>query len=153
FRVEEIERDRPGPSYTADTLDALSAMYPDGEWHLLIGSDTLADLPFWHEPQRILRLAGLVIVDRPNQSAPTVESVRASLATLGVPAIRSQLVKMPLIDVSSRDLRRRVALGLSVRYQVPRAVECYIETKRLYRPKDSLPEKETSNPLGKGSTP
>src|SRR5262249_48583052 len=122
FRVEEIERDRSGPSYTADTLDALAAIYPKNEWHLLIGSDPPAQMPTWHEPQRILHRAGLLIVDRPNHLAPAMETFQAGFAH-NVPIIRSQVVKMPLIDISSRDLRRRASLGLSLRYQVPRVIE------------------------------
>src|SRR5438876_207069 len=64
FRVEELERDRPGPSYTVDTLEELRRRHPDAELVLIIGSDSLHDLPLWYEPVRILQLAELLVTAR-----------------------------------------------------------------------------------------
>jgi nicotinate-nucleotide adenylyltransferase len=121
FRIDELEKDRPGPSYTADTLTELHRRRPDAEWFLLIGSDTLRDLPSWHDPARVAELAGLLVVLRPEAEVAVQETPRR------------QLVRMPLIDISSRDLRRLVTEGRSIRYMVPRAVEVYIAEKQLYR--------------------
>jgi nicotinate-nucleotide adenylyltransferase len=132
FRVEKIEKDRPGPSYTADTLDELNQLHPGNEWFLLVGSDTLADLPTWHEPARIIERAGLLVVARPGPDAFSEDELRARLPRAGADP-RVQFVASPLIDISSRDLRLRAAQGRSLRYLLPRAVECYIQAKGLYR--------------------
>ena len=65
FRVEPLEQDRPGPSYTADTLQEIQRLQPEAALELIVGSDVLHDLPHWHEPERIVSLAGLLIVARP----------------------------------------------------------------------------------------
>jgi nicotinate-nucleotide adenylyltransferase len=133
FRVNELENDRPGPSFTADTLDHLHCLHPGIEWHLLIGSDCLPDLPGWHEPQRILARAKLVVAERPGWPVWPAERLRAALRLPEDVAISVQCVPVPLVDLASRDLRRRVAEGRSIRYLVPRAVEVYITEKGIYR--------------------
>jgi nicotinate-nucleotide adenylyltransferase len=99
---------------------------------LLVGGDSLHDLPQWVEPRRILELAGLLVVGRPDSSVPNSDELRARL-NLPADAVRMEVIQAPLIDISSRDLRRRVAEVRSLRYLLPRAVECYIHDKRLYR--------------------
>jgi nicotinate-nucleotide adenylyltransferase len=132
FRVEELEKDRPGPSYTADTLDELARLHPGNEWCLLLGADTLADLPQWHEPARIIASASLLVAARPGSGVVSAEELRHELHLPTNAPLRVQIAHVPLIDISSTDLRRRVAEGRSIRYLVPRSVECYIQTKRLY---------------------
>jgi nicotinate-nucleotide adenylyltransferase len=126
FAVADIEKDRPGPSYTADTLAELQRRYPDAELFLVIGSDCIGDLQNWHNPRGIGDLAELLIVARPGWGVDA-SSLPPALG-------RRQIVTAPLIDISSRDLRRRAAEGRSLRYLVPPAVDCYIGTHRLYRP-------------------
>jgi nicotinate-nucleotide adenylyltransferase len=134
FRVEEIEKDRPGPSYTADTLDDLSGRHPDNQWFLLVGSDTLSDLPTWHDPERVVARATLVVVARSNHEVLPAELLRRNLSLPENSNLRLQLVQSPIIDISSSDLRARVASGRSLRYFLPRAVECYIQAKGMYQP-------------------
>jgi nicotinate-nucleotide adenylyltransferase len=133
FRIDEIEKERAGPSYTVETLAELQRRHPGDEFFLLVGGDSLADLPNWREPQRILQLAGLLVMDRPGSPAPTAEQLRAALELKPADPLRLEMVDSPRIDISSRDLRRRAASGRSLRYLVPRAVECYILEKALYR--------------------
>lgn len=133
FAVDELEKDRPGPSYTVDTLEELKGRHPNAELHLVIGGDTLNDLHLWREPQRILSLAGLLVVARPDAAAPSAERLRASLAMDPQEPLRLQTIRSPLIAIASSDLRARMAEGRSVRYQTPRAVEAYIADKGLYR--------------------
>ena len=133
FRVEEMEKDRPGPSYTVDTLNELHQRQPDAELFLIIGSDTLHDLPDWHEPVRIIERAGLLVVARPDWSLVPAEQLRASLHLPEEVPLRQAVIRTPLIEISSSDLRRRIAAGHSVRYMVPRAVECYIENHACTR--------------------
>lgn len=133
FSIEEIEKGRPGPSYTVHTLLELQAKYPGADNRLIIGSDTLTDLMNWYEPARVLELAGLLVVPRPGWPVKSAEEIREALGLEGGRPVRLESVTMPLVEISSSDVRRRLAEGRSVRYMIPRAVEAYIEDKRLYK--------------------
>jgi nicotinate-nucleotide adenylyltransferase len=133
FRVLELEKDRPGPSFTVDTLAELHRGHPGDEFWLLVGADTLADLGSWHEKRRLPELAGLMVMARPGHAIPGEDRVRAELELAPDASLRLQTIDVPLIDISSRDLRRRAAAGRSIRYFVPRAVEVYIQERHLYR--------------------
>jgi nicotinate-nucleotide adenylyltransferase len=122
FRVDELEKDRPGPSYTADTLADLKAREGGAELFLLLGSDCLPDLAGWHEPQRIFELATILVMARPGWAIESASSI---------PKI--QKIDAPLVDISSRDLRQRVAAARTIRYLVPAAVDAYIASHRLYQ--------------------
>ncbi len=132
FRIDELEKERPGPSYTADTLAELRRRHPAHEFLLLIGSDTLLDLPHWYQPHRVLEHAGLLVMTRPGSAVLSAEQLRERLHLSENAPLRLEVIETPLIDISSRDLRRRAAAGRSLRYFLPRAVECYIHDKRLY---------------------
>jgi nicotinate-nucleotide adenylyltransferase len=132
FRIDELEKDRPGPSFTIDTLLQLRERHPEAEMFLIIGSDTLRDLPQWYQPVRILELAGLLVVPRTGWSIPGEAEVKKTLPVPDCFPLRYQKCEIPLIDIASRDLRRRIAQGRSVRYMVPRAVEAYVQDKNLY---------------------
>jgi nicotinate-nucleotide adenylyltransferase len=129
FRVDESERDRPGPSYTAVTLEDFQRRNPTHHWSLLVGSDALCDLPGWYQPQRIVELAELIVMARPEVNIPSGDELTAKL---GAP-VRMLVVNAPLIEIASTDLRQRVREGRSIRYMVPRAVQAYIQDKRLYQ--------------------
>jgi nicotinate-nucleotide adenylyltransferase len=133
FRVLGLEEERPGPSYTVDTLAELHRREPNADFWLLIGSDTLMDLGSWHEKQRLPQLAGLLVMQRPAHPMPAVAQVRQELNLAASVELRMDTLEVPQIDISSRDLRRRAAAGLSLRYFLPRAVEVYIREKHLYR--------------------
>jgi nicotinate-nucleotide adenylyltransferase len=133
FRIDELEKDRPGSSFTVDTLRELRRQHTGMDFWLILGSDCLPDLPHWREPARIAELAGFILWERPGWPSWPVEKLRAAL---GVPAsgdVRLYHAHGPLVDISSSDLRRRAGEGRSLRYMVPRAVQCYIETHRLYQ--------------------
>ena len=132
FRVETIENDRPGLSFTADTLDALAEIHPNAEWFLILGADSVKDLPGWYEPKRIAARASLLSAARPGfESWTTIDLANA----LGMDAnnVRMISIDVPQIDLASRDLRRRASEGRSLLFQLPRAVEVYIREKKLYR--------------------
>lgn len=139
FKVCRFEVERGGVNYTADTLAHLAAENPGAELFFLMGADSLRDLPTWHEPARVCELAIPVVVARSFAGQPdeTVEVDYSPLAQLvderRLEAIRQHQVQMPRIDLSSREIRRRVAAGKTIRYQTPRAVEKYLEAARLYR--------------------
>jgi nicotinate-nucleotide adenylyltransferase len=132
FRVDEVEKDRIGPSYTVDTLTELKRRHPEDELFLLIGGDSLIDLPSWREPARIVEQAALMVVSRIGATLPSAQELRARLALAEGTALRLEVVQAPRIDIASRDLRARAILGRSLRYFVPRAVEVYIQEKKLY---------------------
>lgn len=120
FQADDLELRRTGPSYTVDTLRALRAREPEARLVFLTGADNLRDLPRWREPEEIVRLATLAVVSRAGETVP---------ADLPYPAIP---VPVTRLDVSSTEVRRRVAAGQSIRYLVPEAVRAVIARERLY---------------------
>lgn len=127
FRALSIEIDRRGPSYTVDTLEQLHRRYPTVEWWLLVGTDMLRDLPNWRRPRRVLELAGIAAMARPG-SPPGWPAK--------LPRVRYRRVDAPRLDISSTELRERVARGASIRFLVPEAVEHYIQRQHLYQRPD-----------------
>jgi nicotinate-nucleotide adenylyltransferase len=132
--VSALEIDRGGVSYTVETLEEVQRQEPDAELFLLMGADSLADLPTWHRTDAICRLALPVVVRRPGSPEPDFEVLAGLVTGPRREEIRGNQVESPLIDISSSDIRERIASGRSIRYRVPRAVEKYIETNGLYRP-------------------
>jgi nicotinate-nucleotide adenylyltransferase len=133
MNVSTIEIDRGGVSYTVETLTTIHEQQPETELFFLMGGDSLRDLPTWREPARICELAIPVAVSRPDSPPINYDALRDLVPSERLDLIRRHQVMMPLIDLSSTDLRRRVAEGKSIRYRTPRAVEKYIETHGLYR--------------------
>jgi nicotinate-nucleotide adenylyltransferase len=130
FAICTYEAERPGPSYSVDTLTYLRETYPESELYFIIGEDSLRDLPTWRQPRRILQLAYVAVAARPGPVA-NVDSPEHPLFDLRDRIIR---VRVPLIDVSSRELRRRVTQGEPIRYQVLPEVEAFIRERGLYEP-------------------
>jgi nicotinate-nucleotide adenylyltransferase len=128
FELSRLDLDRPPPSYTADLLRALQS--PEHELFFLVGADILPELPKWREPQQIVQLARLVVVNRPGAPSPDMERVEAVL-----PGVRERVdrVQIPGVDVSSREIRKRVAAGRPIRYLTPPTVVRYVIDRRLYR--------------------
>jgi nicotinate-nucleotide adenylyltransferase len=143
FIVCSEEIDRGGISYTVDTLEWIQARRPEAELFLLLGADSLVDLPRWRSPQRICELALPLVVDRPGSKAPDLEVLTPLVPAPRLQAARSSLVEMPQIGISSSVLRERVAQGRSIRYQTPEAVVDYIHSHGLYR-RPTTPERRTS---------
>jgi nicotinate-nucleotide adenylyltransferase len=112
FRIETLELKRRGPSYTVDTLEALHARKPGFEWWLVLGADMLADLPRWKNPKRVLELAGVAAAPRPGTPLSWPRAL---------PRGRFRALDGPSIDLSSSELRARVARGASIRFLVPDA--------------------------------
>jgi nicotinate-nucleotide adenylyltransferase len=117
--VERIELNRPGPSYTIDTLKQLREQEPDSEFVLLLGADAAADFPAWKEAEAVSRLARMAVLARPGFPVPNFPWATST-------------VEVPGIDISATEIRRRARAGRSLRYWVPEAVEEYIVAHRLY---------------------
>jgi nicotinate-nucleotide adenylyltransferase len=135
FAISLVDLNRSAPSYTADSLEILGREYPDDALYFLLGADSLRDLPLWHDPGRIARQTRFVVARRPGVELDPDEVVRQVPETEG----KIEIVDIPLIDIASRDLRRRVREGYPIRYYVPASVERYIEEHRLYR-RNSSPD-------------
>lgn len=131
--VSTLEIDRGGVSYTVDTLESLHNAQPDTELFLLMGADTLVDLPNWRAPARICELAVPVAVGRAGSPAPDYSLLSHLVSADRLDYFRQYYVHMPIVELTSTDIRERVAAGQSIRYRTPRAVEKYIETNGLYR--------------------
>jgi nicotinate-nucleotide adenylyltransferase len=128
FTSSRVELDRDGPSYTSDTLREMRSAAPEDELFLILGGDQAATLPTWHEPEEVLSLATVAVVERISW---TRNAIGIKIARLkGSPSVR--YLDMPLIQVSSSAIRRRVAAGRPLRYLVPDAVASYIEANGLY---------------------
>lgn len=132
FSVDRYEIDRGGVSYTVDTLRHVRREFPEEEPFLLMGADMLCDLPHWHEADQICRLAIPAVVGRPGPGQPDFGRLAGLAPPERIALARQHEVHMPQIELSSEEIRRRVAEGSSIRYQTPRAVEKYIETHQLY---------------------
>ena len=136
FVVSDIELKRGGVSYSVDTLTEIHDEHPDDELFFMIGSDSLHQFHTWRDPARICELAVPLVVGRPGAKPVDLDLFARFVDEDRLKLIKSHLVVSPLIDISSTDIRRRVAEGRSIRYLTPRAVEKYIETQKLYLAKE-----------------
>ncbi len=134
FAVSRIEIDRPGPSYTADTAEALLADRQNGdrplELTVILSAESFADLPSWHEPARLLKLVRIAVAPRPGHPPPTPAWLARRLPGF---AERIDVLEGPHLDISASDIRGRVATGRPIAGLVPPAVGDYIEAHHLYR--------------------
>jgi nicotinate-nucleotide adenylyltransferase len=128
LEVSRAELERPGPSYTVDTLRAMHSDRPGAELTLIVGGDMAADLPSWREPAAVLELAQLAVAERAGSAR---ELIAERLAPLGAPD-RVTYLDMPRVDVSSSLVRERVARGESIDGLVPDAVVRLIAERGLY---------------------
>lgn len=122
FEASRIEIDREGPSYTIDTLDALGGLFPDAEFFLIIGFDSLVDLPRWRRAEAIVARAGLLV-------APRLDSANGLQAPY---PDRVQMLRLPASPVSSTEIRERLAAGQSAAEWLPAPVLRVIEARGLY---------------------
>jgi len=134
FTVSTLELERPGPSYTVDSVERLLADRGDaGPTYLIMAADSLEQIGTWREPDRLLQLVEWIVGPRPGHRSADREALRARF---GEAANRIHLLDGPALDVSGSEIRERVASGQTIRYLVPRAVEEYIGEHRLYRTTD-----------------
>jgi len=133
FMADECELLRGGTSYTVDTLAQLKQEYPTAELVFLMGQDSLAELHTWRQPERICELAFVAVLARGGRPLPDMQLLKPYLTADKQVHLASHLVPMPQIEISSSDIRQRIASGKSVRYQLHPAVEAYIAAQGLYR--------------------
>lgn len=123
FRVSRVDIDRPGPTYTVDTLTDLRTQFPDADLFFITGADAIATVLTWKDAEQLTSLAHFVAVTRPGHEL-SVESLSADAVTV---------LEVPALAISSTDCRARVYAGKAVWYLVPDGVVQYIAKHRLYR--------------------
>lgn len=132
LEASRLELGRDGPSYTVDTLAALHDATPGDQLTFITGADQAAGLSRWREPARVLKLARLAVADRAGSGADR-DRVRSGVAEAGGDPKEIVFFDMPRLDVSSTDLRARVAAGRPIRHLVPPGVQAAITAQGLYR--------------------
>jgi nicotinate-nucleotide adenylyltransferase len=124
FVLDRSELRRRGISYTLDTVRELAAAEPGNEWVLILGQDQYASLHTWRDWRELVARVTLAIANRPDvEAAPNPQIAK----------VPHQMVSLPMMDISSTEIRRRVAAGESIANLVPPAVASYIERRQLYR--------------------
>jgi nicotinate-nucleotide adenylyltransferase len=123
FTVSRVDIDRPGPTFTTDTLADLRAERPGPELYFITGADALAEIMSWKDAEQLWRQAHFVGVTRPGHA----------LSSKGLPAGRVSLLEVPALAISSTDCRARIRAGRPVWYLVPDGVVRYIAKHGLYR--------------------
>jgi nicotinate-nucleotide adenylyltransferase len=129
YRVCALEIDRGGISYTVDTLRQLHTELPEATLFFMIGADAVIDVPQWKEPTELFRLSTLLVVRRAGQPEPDF----AFVEPLCTAQTRPQLIEMPLVDISSSEIRRRLAANEAIDVLLPTAVAQYIKQHGIYR--------------------
>lgn len=127
FTVSRVDIDRPGPTYTIDTLRDLKAARPDAELFFITGADALAQILSWKDSSELFELAHFVGVTRPGHV----------LDSSGLPEERVSVIEVPAMAISSTDCRARVVRGEPVWYLVPDGVVQYVAKHGLYRAADA----------------
>ena len=128
FKLCTLEVERPGPSYTVDTLTMLKKQLgSEASLFFILGRDTLAELPLWKEPEKVVQLCRLVV-------APRLGSKDLKHLEKAIPELMDKVIQldMPVIGISSSGIRQRIAQGLPIRYLVPAEVEKYITGQKIY---------------------
>jgi len=124
FNISDVEKERGGISYTIDTVRFFLHNGSYDRVYLLIGADSLLELPTWRSWKELLDLATVVVMGRTGRNLDHVD--KAVLENVNI-------IDTPMIDISATDIRKRVKEGNSIRYMVPEAVREYIEKHNLYR--------------------
>ena len=130
LELSAIEMERPGPSFTIDSVSELKRVHRDTALFLVMAADSLAQIDTWREPDRLLEEIEWVVGPRPGTALPDRPVLEDRF---GERASRIHLLEGPSLDVSSSEIRRRVAARHTIRYLVPRDVEELIIDRELYR--------------------
>jgi nicotinate-nucleotide adenylyltransferase len=133
FSVSDVEIQRGGVSYTVDTVRALKQSVPEAEWVLIVGSDTLVDLHNWYKIDELLDLCEVASLLRPGEVGSEEIAKKVLVTERHRQQLLENMIETHLIEISSTEIRQRVADGRSIRYLVPPEVEEYILKHALYR--------------------
>ena len=131
LKLSTLEIERAGATYTVDTMAELQAQLgAENDLFFILGWGSLAELPQWKEPSRLITLCQLVVVPRPGYPHPDLKALEAL-----IPGLSQRVIFMdkPEMDISASEIRDRVAQGLSISHLIPEPVESYIRQHKLYR--------------------
>jgi nicotinate-nucleotide adenylyltransferase len=131
FKLSTIELEREGWTFTSDTLTIMTKETPDIEYYFIVGADSLFMMQQWREPQIIFDLCTVVVANRDNTDIKQLQEHAEYLKHLYRAKIL--LLDMPTIQISSANIRERVAEDKTIRYYLPDAVIEYMQNNRLYR--------------------
>ena len=129
YKISGIDLERPGPSYTVDTLTELNQLKSADELYFMLGWDSLNSFPEWREPSRIIGMCVLVAVPRPGFGKPDLDELEKA-----VPGMNTRLILLeePWVDISATGIRELVAQGKGIEEFVPVKVAEYIKERKLY---------------------
>ncbi|MDC0279243.1 nicotinate (nicotinamide) nucleotide adenylyltransferase [bacterium] len=130
--IDDRELLRGERSYTLTTVDQIVNENPDDEFYLIIGADSLASMGQWHKPSDLLNLVTLAVVARGGENAPDYGVLRGIVSDDRVQLFKNSQVAMPQIELSSSEIRDRIKDGRSIRFRLPRAVEAFMRSEKLY---------------------
>lgn len=130
FLLSRIDIDRPGPHYAIDTMKLLQQEYPHSQLFYLMGGDSLHDLPMWLRPQDFLHICDGIGVMRRHEDKVDLESLEKVLPGISK---KVNIVDAPILEISSKQIRQRVAEGMGYRYYLRDAVYHAIEELGLYK--------------------
>jgi len=131
FSVSGMELKRGGVSYTVETIQALQEEYPGAELFFIVGLDSLVELHLWHRVDELLEMCSLVPFARGGSDIKRVADAM-QLPAAAKEKLLHALIRLHAVEISSSEIRRRVAEGLSIKYLVPPEVEMYIFEHGLY---------------------
>lgn len=131
FSVSDFEIKSLEKSYTLNTLREFRKLYDDSELYFITGTDAVIDLPNWYEPEEILKLCRFIAVSRPGMSIEEVnDKINEIKKRFGG---NIELLQVPMLQISSTNLRERFKMGISAKYLLPESVEQYIIKNGLYK--------------------
>jgi len=129
FTVSDFEITKDSKCYSVDTLREFHNLYPETEFYFITGTDAVIDLPNWHEPEELMKLCKFIAVSRPGTQnlEQMIQKVAEQLKG------HIEILKIPMLQISSTDIRERIKNGMSAKYMLPESVEQYIYKNSLYR--------------------
>jgi nicotinate-nucleotide adenylyltransferase len=133
FEMSRIEIEREGPSYSIDTVSWFAGQYPGQELLFIIGADTLPELHLWKDIGKLLEICRFISFERPGTDTELLTPERIKLPEPWPDKLLGDLSKGMRFEVSSSELRYRIAEGFSIKYLVPQSVEMYIAEHSLYK--------------------
>ncbi|CAD78646.1 probable nicotinate-nucleotide adenylyltransferase [Rhodopirellula baltica SH 1] len=131
--IDDWELRQDSVSYTLLTLEYLQEQFPDRPLYLIIGADSLASFDRWREPEQILKRCHLAVIARGGDPPPDYSILDGMTDETQIQRIRESQIQMPQIEISSSDLRNRIATGRSIRFRVPHPVATLIDNEKMYR--------------------
>jgi nicotinate-nucleotide adenylyltransferase len=131
FSVSDLEIKSSEKSYTLNTLMEFHKLYENTEFYFITGTDALIELPNWHEPEELLKICRFIAVSRPGISMEEAKSKISEIQKkLGG---NIEMLQVPMLQISSTNIRERFRMGISAKYLLPETVEQYIIKNGLYR--------------------